>query len=703
MPVTDPRVIPLLSARIYYPGSADARVALQQVGLYDVLEHCWKFGSIDSRATGEPTLEFLEGVGLVCRPILTQKDTRSSQFSTSGGLWTEKRPLAGAPQVYWLSQYSAAADQVWSATSTYTLPEDPHVAVQLWFAETPPTHDSATYPPFIRVVFGQDVSDIPQWAIRVDQTAGWFLQRYVSGQWVSVLDLGQPEPVRQLGGERFLILVRPMRDRICLSFDFGRTYSQFAFADGTAATIRQGKFKVQGQGHVCAFNLSQIEYAEGVWTSPGKSILPPGPAGRSPSFSGSRYDAPGSTSVAFADLSSSLVAQYEATLSPASSGSTPFAIHSTPVLYAVRAKFAATTVPAFPMWTDLDAVLAVDIDKGSFEIDESTCSLTARKEAGTQFTWPYANRALIDIQAGWLNDDSTTSNYSVFRGYVRSPEPSQQEYGHAEYTLTIDNTSILLREREWSDFDGVPLGGQTLNSALDEILDSEGMTASYRLWHVSGDFITLPTGRPEDPAYWPKRGEPKWEFMKRMCADWGLELGVLDDGRFATIPKNFADLFITQTWEGAPTSDATNAVHSLSIGFDSSEQATCVIVQGVDEFGSVVYGYATDVLAEGNPASPHFYPWRKLIQEEIPGTCTIGMCVARAQGIAYEHFRVKIEGEIEVPWKPGIGRRASVQVQGTNLGLSDFDILFALTARHTIRNPISDSRSYFGLRRKNFS
>lgn len=700
MPLTDTRVIPLLSARIWDKGAGEAFVSTQAFGWYDILAHSWPTGTISKKASShELTLEFVENIGLCCRPYLTQKDTRSSQFTTTGGLWEERKPFSGE-QKYWLVQYSSAADTVWSAKSTYTLPADPHIAVQIAIEETPSTQDTATYPPYVRLEFGIDTAGNPQWGIRLDQTGGCFLQAYVSGQWEDVQDLGNPQPIRQLGGDRYMFLLRPMRNTICVSHDFGKSYQQFRYRTGAAATIRAGKWQVSGQGHVCGFNLSQLLYYTGAYTSPTRNaqasrILP------TPTIT-ARRDIPGSSSVSLADLSvpGNGVAQYKATLTPSSSGSTPFPVYTTPTLYAVQFTYPPVLSYGFGSSTILSDCEEWAIDK-PFELDGATMMLTFRKDAGTQFTWDYGRWPRVDVQAGWLNDDGTTANYTVFTGYLRMPQPRQNEYGKARYTLTVDNASIRFKERTWDEFSSVPLGGQTVNAALDAILVSEGLNATFRRWWITGDFVVLPAGLAEDPFEWPPPGESKWETMTRIAQHAGLELGVLDDGTYVTVPRDYTDQYLSRIWEGNPASDATAAVMEMRVSVDSAEQATAVLVRGTDEFGNSIYGFAVDTLAEQYPGSPHFSPWRRLIREELPGTATVGMCISRAQGIAVEHFRIKVESEVTVPLDLSIGRRMAAQVQGTNLGIVDADINFVLTVRHVGKPAIAECVSTYGLRRRN--
>ena len=178
----------------------------------------------------------------------------------------------------------------------------------------------------------------------------------------------------------------------------------------------------------------------------------------------------------------------------------------------------------------------------------------------------------------------------------------------------------------------------------------------------------------------------------------GLEIGVTDDGRFVSVPRFYSEVFITDTFQASPT-DALDAVHGMEAALDSKESATAVLVYGTNNFGARHYGFAVDTFAERAPASGRFCPWRECIQEEIPGTSTVAMCIARAQALAQEFFGLRVESSLEVPCRPDIARRSRIQVPGTKLGLTDYDEEIVLGITHHFLPAPSDCRTILGLRR----
>ncbi|MDO8606744.1 MAG: hypothetical protein Q7R40_09430, partial [Phaeospirillum sp.] len=121
MPVTDDRSIPLASLRVLAPGHGDPLATDKGFNWYSILLRDFGYGSVSRTATTEPTLELLAEVGMVCRPILAYQDTRSTNYTTSGGTWEETKLSTGSPRKYRLAQISAAADVQWSATSNFGL------------------------------------------------------------------------------------------------------------------------------------------------------------------------------------------------------------------------------------------------------------------------------------------------------------------------------------------------------------------------------------------------------------------------------------------------------------------------------------------------------------------------------------------------------------------------------------------------------
>jgi len=692
MSATDLRILPLASVRLYDKGEGDPIVTDHGFVWYDILAHTHPLGTANRDASGITTLEYLDGSGLVCRPQLIPKDTRLTHYLRSGGTWEERRPTVGTPRKYRLVQADASPNLQWSITSIFSLPQNPQVGFGLVFIDSPADHNFDAYPPFVRIELAGS------WALEFSKFAGSRLLRNAgaSGAWEAVQDL----PSFGGGGtsdfDEKLILLRCLRGKIGVSLDFGKSYTWFGSADGSPVTIPAGKLTVRGQGGMVVFGLHQLKYVSGTYTSPPKRTYA-ARAFATPSIGG-RYSTPNSTSVLFADNSDGPagVAGYQLTLRPDTSPGTPFAFYSTPEVYAVRFAYAVTrTVPALTYTTPWDdAILSVDIEK---ELDLSTSSATihVRRDAALQFTGDYRWRK-VAIVLGHQLEDGTEEGVVAFTGHIREIKPYQDEYGRASLQITCENVSIRPRRQTWDAFTG-PLGGQTVNQALDAVLDSMGLTTAYRSWHAAGDRVILPAGSPEDPTLWPKAGEAKWDTLQLLAAYAGLEIAVTDTGSFSTGPVDYVDPVVSWEWEADPAAAGASqngqaAIHRISFSFDSGESYTGVVVEGEDEAGNALWAYGIDTTAELDPSSSRFSPWRELMRDQADGTVSLGILQQRAITRYLQHVPLKFEPEIEVPVNLNVLRRNRIRILDTTAGITNADQFVVLTLRHHYEADPSFSR-----------
>lgn len=696
------RIVPLVSIRRYLRGQADETLNGKVFAFHDIPAETYRFGTPEYHTDGSSLLEMQPEVGLICRGFLKWQDTRSSHVSTSGGTWDESRP-AGAGRKYRIYQVDTTADLQWSATSTYWLPAYPEFAFTLHIPDTPPDHDVSTYPPYVRLEFGNRPAE---WALDFSKVYGnRLLFRYL-GTWRVLADL--PGLEANQDSEESLVVLRCIRGRIGVSMDAGRTYTWHG-SDEITDNVVPGPWVLRGQGHAVGFGIHQLEMAEGDYLSPPR-----------PTFTSTWFSSPilttwgyagsgvgGAVSVVDATSSWQGAAGYRATLTPGTvtGGGKPWTFYHTPYLAGVTFRYASsriglTGIGLYELPWDGRA-FSLDIHK-PFELDEGTADLIIQLDPDVAFEWDSGRWPALEIRAGWLDANSVENWWTVFAGYAEIVRPEAEEYRATTLTLRLHNRSVRFKEVEYSEFDRYPLGGQTVNAALDSILDSEGLTSTDRTWFSVGDYVTLPLGLPEDPGFYPRRGDTKWHWMTEIAKFAGLEIGCLDDGRFATLPRNYVDGYVSLQWDATPSSDLGALVHRASNTLDSRESASCVIVYGQDYAGQRLVAFGVDTQAEENAFSSRFTPWRKTIQEEIPYPTTLGALVSYAQGLAISWFGNKYDVELTAPIVLAAGRRQRAQVLNSGfVGVTDYNQWAVLTMDHHIEHDPSFTRvsTRVGLRR----
>jgi hypothetical protein len=702
MPPTDTRVRALASIRLLDPYGAPV-LADHGFGWYDILQASHRYGTYSRLTlTREFAVEYVDTIGVVCRPTIVYKDTDSDDFNLSGS-WEMRRGATGRRKQR-IVQYSAAVGETWSASSKSELPADPHIAIELRRGEAPAGWDHDAAVPYVRVELGDG-----QWALEwSDDEGGRLLQMdSASGEWIPLRDLPELQTFGAGATAESLVLLRPMRGKILVSTDRGRTYADWPVNDGSVPVIRKGGITFRGQGGVAVFGVHQLKYNAGTYTSRSQNTFTSRSYGPVALLT-ERSTEPAGTSVVLADDSvpASAIARYTATLTPASTiGPFGWSVYRTPELYAVSFRYA----PVLQPWSNTGtwttpwdgAVWNLDLDK-PLELEGTTLRATIRRDTATAFSGNFRWRK-VQVRAGWLNSDNTESWWTIFTGYIDTLTVTDTSYAESTIEFGASGHASLFMTAEWTDFDAVPFGGNTINDCLDRILASEGLDTSYRLWHALGNVI-LPAGLPEDPFEMPRRGERKWETMQRLAGYVGLEVIPLDDGTYLTLPRNVTNGGTAKTWEYVPATDLTALVEGLQFEYRSSEAATLVIVRGELEDGSSAWAWFLDGDAEANPLSGRFSPRRVVVQEEMQGTTTPGMLLFRAQTLADEHFRQKYEPSVAGALDLGIGRRDEVVVQGSTAGISDFDRFVVLTLKHTITGDPSqrDVKTQAGLRRLGF-
>jgi hypothetical protein len=711
MSLTDPRELMLGKLRIWRTGTlgADPVVTLREASLYDPLRWSYAYGAY-SQSGGENLLEYLplddQFGALVCRPSLVLQDTRLTgvtAWSTSGGSWEERR--VGHDRKYRLIQNGAAADLQWSAVSAYTLPAFPSFAVSIKLYDTPSDHDATTYPPYVRLESGR------VWALEWSKVNGSRLLRWntATASWYAVMDLPEPDGAGTQDGEEALYYVRYVRGRIAVSADRGRSYLTYWDGTGALTPMSAQRLTLRGQGQKVVFGVHQLYMAAGTYTTIPTPIE--AEARSAPDLSASRYTTvwAGQTmgAVSITDQGNPAAGQMRvrASLTPQAAGVGPgWTVYRSPEVYALAARYAPVSTSFLGVADEPFALLEATVEK-PLELDAAEWTAAVRVDPDGEFEWQWGRLSKIELQLGASTADGDELPYS-YVGHVVESAVDWPRHREVNLSLQMANVSQKWKLLRWDEGDRFPLGGRTLNQALDAILTTEGipLNASYRVWDADGsglgDAFVLPVGDAEDPFGLPRAGESKWETMQFLASLAGLELIPLDDGVLTTLPVDWYDPFTSKTLEAVPAAQLKNLLLRLGWRWRHRESATFVRVGGVMAgSGARLWAWALDADAERNPASARFTPFRIAIPDVIiPGTCTLGVVTALCQTYVRKYFLNKVSVEVGTIADLDVGRRQVHQVEGAEVaGVVASNRFGVMSLRHTYRPFLGETRTEQGM------
>lgn len=682
MPAT--RDFPFASVRVYDVGHGDPVVTDRGLGWYDVLAESFESGDSEVNANGLPLLEVIDGVGLCCKAFPVAKDTRLTHGTASGGSWEEERHSSGGDRAYRVTQYdSAATATAWSWTNnSQAHPADPQLAFSLLLPDTPSDWDFAAYPPFIRVELGAS------YGVQFGKD-GTFLMRYISGAWQAVKSL--PTPSRSSGytdAEEVWCYVRVLRGLVCVSFDFGQSYTTYA-PTGEAATIPSGKVILRGRGGAVTFGLHQLICYEADYDSQLRQLERPR-ASATTTFTGSRYDLNGGT-VTFTDLGVPLssVAQYRATLAPVAVTGTNWNWYQTPVLYATQYRIARVIQNIGTNYTTPidDALVSIRISKPR-ALDGSTCTIVFEVNAFDANTLDGYKYRRVDVITGYRLSDGNTEEYASGTFYITEISAewgAGEDFSKIKVTWTCVNLSGLLKQDGWTVLRQYALGGQTPNAAGDEILYHHGLNSSYRSWHAYGAAGLIPYGAAENPVELTNADEYPWETLVRIFEERYLEVGIDDSNVAFTLPLNYVSATVDDTLRATPVSatDERNQIERLAYRIDYRETADSAIVYATGENGQLVLSATYDADAQSDTASARFSPWRRTVQKRLDGTPNAAYALGHLQSLAQQTFQLPREADFSIPIDPRRSRRERLALYGfAGLGIPDATEFVLLTLEH---------------------
>jgi hypothetical protein len=708
--LTDNRLVPLAAAYLYEPGQGDPVVTRRRFGFYDVpLEHQGRGAVFTGNATlGITDLEILPDVGLVCRPYVNLVDTQAVHYALSPSTaWEERKPSTGTPRVKRLVMFDTTAGTVYSATSKFNLPKNPSIAFSMIFVDSPPDWDAVAFPPFIRFEFGTSNA---RFAIQFSKTTGASLVRWVVNQWLVVADLPEPSSPGYADVDEKLIILRCLRGKLLISTDFGREYTVYENPKGAAVdpiSVPAAEFILRGQGGQVVFGLQQLVYNPGSYDCPTRNTfdtdayLSAVPTLIPRKFDGTNGGA-NATAVTLTDVSvpAGAQARYRAALAPhATLMGNGVNHYHTPELYTVAFEYPAlATIPSLVWskpWQEGDGsevgIEEVQITK-PFAVSESYATIRFRVRAGEDWNWRWGRYPKVTVYLGDLSTTGAVTTRSTFVGYAHNPRYRMNGYNRATVEFDVWNLPTMLRRRKWTKLDRLPLGGVTLNQALDAVIGTEGLGAAYRSWHSVGDLIPLPLGSPENPFLWPAENEDKWETLETIAKYGGLEIGVTDDGILYTQRINFVSPLLKFSWAAIPAAELRALILNLQVTQETADCATCILVDGTSEGGEAMLAFWVNGRAETLPGAGDYCAWREIETETIPGTATPGLLALRAQQLGLELFPVKWESDLTCPVNLDISRRDQVAVVdgaaigvgkvATGAGIASWDRFAILSLEH---------------------
>lgn len=697
---TDTRDLPVAQFLQWPAGGGDPVVSDWGFHWYDSLEQSYARGSAAMAADGyNRKLERIEGVGVVCRGFPTAANMTLAQYTltpaNTGSVtyWEIQKAADGTLRSDRLAQVNSTANLTWSAVSVNTLPANPAFAVTFRRGATPADTTAFTYAGF---EFGG------AWQVLWTDKQGVLLRKYNSSTALF-------ETVKEISGsagagdDEVIVHVRVQAGRLCLRFlreqtagneeDTG-SWVVYTNPDGTDIEVASTAITFAGQGITAVWGLHPLSMVDGVYTSPTKPMC--------------RAHTGAVTSSAYANIPAAYTAVSDwYTITPT--------VSSTNLSYALTVKAVPETIAAFGWTMYRSAVVcgvAVEIALASSSTGDSAVQIEASTLLSAVVDRPYeldGATATAQVYTGqsptfpenlrWRKVQMTFDNLTVFTGYIRAVSLSQDEYGHTVGTYTCDNVSVRAKRSKFNELQGsIPLGGRTINSALNWCLAYIGLPASAASWHAAGDVKMLPLGIPAEPYMWPKFGDTVWDVMQQIAALGELELGANGFGVYRTFPQSYVTS-LTHNLRDVPVT-VNESIHAAGVSKDATTGTTCVIVRGTDASGNPIFSYILDDTAESNPGVTRFCPWRDVYDEQGGDRVPAEVLTALAQAAYNTRAFPRVEVEATIQARPEIQRRDRVIIDSSRMGLGTDDFI-VYTLRHEFKNDParSEMKTTLGLKR----
>lgn len=670
--LTDDRLLALQEIRVYDRNGADAYLTRRVYGFYETMAEAYdRQGQPGSPVPVLPTLEFIEDVGLVCAGYIVQQNTETTNFPSRTGTWSHYYPASGGtPRKRRLRQTSTVAGLQWTTgPSNYSLPANPSVAFSINIPETPPDWNEDTHPPFVRLVLGGGA-----YALEWSKVYGNAFLINVGGTWETIGEIPALEVSNNSNNREVFVWFRVHRGLMLVAVTSrGRPEDYKGVrlphdAAGVPSDFSAGHWLCQGQGgQISGLGIHQVFYTAGTFESDPRPLDRDRSSQGSALFTGSRFSEPAGTDVALYDWSNhfSLLAGYRAVLTPSTSGTgVPFLFHHSPELYAVRFRYPPVrSVPTGTFTTPFEPI-TVRIAEPD-DLGDASAEMVARLDPTVQASF-LPGLTFFEFDLKELDSDGTTvRTETAFAGHLTEEPIVNEQVNELTWQGRFQNQALRFKSSFWQPFESLPLGGGSVNDAIEEVFESEGLDpAGYITLHAAGDAMPIPAGWPEEPAEWPPEGEAKWETLKRLAGYAGLEIIPKRDGTYECQALGYVAASVTKTWKAAPATDLLEFVQRFRNTRQHLERATMILVEGENWSGVPMWFFAIDTDAEEDPASVRFLPWRITMRERIPGRTTPALLVGRAQSLAVEMFRNRDEPEVVAPVDLTVRRRHRGKVEG---------------------------------------
>lgn len=624
-------------------------------------------------------------IGLVCRPFIVPKDIGSwSAMAGNAGTFEILRGYTNPPYTQLVQTYNGVNSSgtttfsPWGSQSNANHPVDPSFAFTMFpLTVSPEYSESVGGVPYSALAWSGGI-----WQIRFFHNGNPILFKNS----VPVMELAQP--ARQSYGDipdQIIGIVRVQRGALMISLDQGATYDVWWETDGSDVYVPSGVYQFTGIGGTSSLGIHQVFYETGTYDSPRNPMIKSRSAPSSIGFEGRELNG---TDVAVANIApgSSIFMQYRATLTPATVTGPNWPYYYSPELYAVSVEYNTTPTASFPLHdggtTFEGRILRAEIEK-PLELDGTSFSCTIRVPAGETIVPEVFLNRLIRVTGGWEYDNGFFDDYTLFTGFIVTVTVNQENPREVTADIVADNTSYRAKRFQWRRDHLLPFDGLTVNSALSKWLQRQGLDDTYITFDTLLGGIVLPKEFPEEPAYMPTGGEPRWDIAHEFCRYAQLELAAADDGDYRPIPNN--------TWTATPhfwkadalPSETDNRIEEMTYSINTSDNYTGVEVQGKNKFGAQMSAWIEDTVANTDPTSTRFKPWPEWHLETIDFPVTPQWLSLATRGIAYE----KLTPQKTASWKgelsPMISRRDAIRIYNAAMtGITNIATVGVLTLRH---------------------
>lgn len=694
MSITDTRVRPCASLKVYQPGSGFGLWSDRGWGWYDILETSGYYGTTSFDGEGDPHLMIVPGIGLACKPRVIKKDSRLSQFTYEGGTWVERRASVGSPRFYRICQISNAANAVWRATSTASLPDNPCFAFSVYLGATPADHSDSGAEPVVYVRFGAG-----HWAIQFGGGNGITLYHYESGAWRAVKQIvGYRRQPYQDTDETF-VKVWCLAGKILVNVNEGDSWTTYENKDGTDIQVSSGPIVFEGVSRVAAFAVHQVKFEEGTYHSVVNRTNMPRPTATAV-INARQYHYGGLTSVTATEVDTSEPdkAQYKLVLTPATTSGFFWPTYHSPAVKSVTFRYEPVQTPGGTDSTTPfdDYIIRAVIDKPA-ELHGGTATVTCRMPNMIinleTFSWRWRP---VHLLLGDHDEDGTVTWRDEFVGFVREINFRLISELEVEFTIKIDNGAAPAK---WQLYlHPTPWGGYTVNQALGKLLDLVGIDATKRHLHESGNDVTLPLGDHKNPSFFPKPGDTYWEAIVEISKHAGLEVWIGDNGDWWWVPFGYEGPLVGE-WNVDNPADVWQVVRDVEEHYNSANIFSGIILRAKDARGWPIQAQVFCEEDLTNTASDRFTPWMDVHIEDLSGSHTAESLQTHLDNIYDEYIPKRIEMTLTGEARGDIKRRDTLKVTAAGLNLAEGANFIVTTMKVEYAQDWDEVKTTVGLRR----